>query len=118
MDEDQELDLARALEYALDPSGLPALIDTYMESLATSRKALDQAMRDHHVQEIALQLHAFKGFMPIFAGASLSQAIVDLEHLAKAGNLAAVLSAWEALSPRLERLEGELTRARQRYHQV
>ncbi len=118
MDEDQELDLARALEYALDPGGLPALIDTFMESLATSRKALDQAMRDHHGQEVALQLHAFKGFMPIFAGASLSQAIVDLEHLAKAGNLAAVLSAWEALSPRLERLEGELTRARQRYHQV
>jgi len=118
MDEDQELDLARALEYALDPSGLPALIDTFMESLATSRKALGQAMREHHGHEVALQLHAFKGFMPIFAGASLSQAIVDLEHLAKAGNLAAVQSAWEALSPRLERLEGELTRARQRYHQA
>ena len=118
VEDDQELDLARALDYALDPSGLPALIQTFRESLTTSRKALDLALREHHAQEVVLQLHAFKGFMPIFAGASLSQAIVDLEHLAKAGNLAAVQSAWEALSPRLERLEVELTRARQRYHQA
>lgn len=117
VDDDQELDLARALDYALDPSGLPALIQTFMESLATSRKALDQALRDHHAQEVALQLHAFKGFMPIFAGASLSEAIVDLEQLAKTGTLASVQAAWEALAPRLHRLEWELTRTQERYHQ-
>mgnify|MGYP006288953697 FL=1 len=116
VDDHQELDLARALDYALDPSGLPALIQTFMESLATSRKALDQALRDRHAQEVALQLHAFKGFMPIFAGASLSEAIVDLEQLAKTGTLASVQAAWEALAPRLQRLEWELTRTQERYH--
>jgi hypothetical protein len=63
-----------------------------------------------------LQLHAFKGFMPIFAGASLSLAIADLERLAKGDHLADVQSAWLALAPRLDRLEWELTRTQQRYH--
>jgi len=117
VEDNQELDLARALDYALDPSGLPALIQTFMESLTTSRKALDQALSEHHAQEVVLQLHAFKGFMPIFAGASLSEAIVDLERLAKTGTLASVEAAWEALAPRLDRLEWELTRTQERYHQ-
>ena len=117
VDDDQELDLARALEYALDPSGLPALIDTFMESLGASRKALGQALHEQDAQEVALQLHAFKGFLPIFAGASLSATIADLERLAKTGNLDAVQSAWEALAPRLDRLAWELTRTQQRYHQ-
>ncbi len=116
MEDDQELDLARALEYALDPSGLPALIQTFMESLATSRQALDRALQAQHAQEVALQLHAFKGFMPIFAGASLSQAIADLERLAKGGHWADVQTAWLALAPRLDRLQWELTRTQQRYH--
>ena len=117
MEDDQELDLARALDYALDPSGLPALIQTFRESLTTSRKALDLALSEHHAQEVVLQLHAFKGFMPIFAGASLSEAIVDLERLAKTGTMASVQASWAALAPRLDRLEWELTRTQERYHQ-
>ena len=117
VEDDQELDLARALDYALDPSGLPALIQTFRESLTTSRKALDLALSEHHAQEVVLQLHAFKGFMPIFAGASLSEAIVDLERLAKTGTMASVQASWAALAPRLDRLEWELTRTQERYHQ-
>jgi CheY-like chemotaxis protein len=116
MDKDQELDLARALDYALDPSGLPALIETFMDSLAASRKALNQAFQDRDANQVALQLHAFKGFMPIFAGASLSSAIVALEQQSRTQALASLCADWQAMAPRLDRLVEELTRARQRYH--
>ena len=116
MDKDQELDLARALDYALDPSGLPALIETFTDSLAASRQALNQAFEDRDANQVALQLHAFKGFMPIFAGASLSGAIVALERQSRTQDLASLYADWQAMAPRLDRLVEELTRARQRYH--
>ena len=116
VDDDQELDLARALDYALDPSGLPDLIKTFMESLAASRSAMDQALQAQDAVEIALQLHAFKGFMPIFAGESLSLAITELERRSRTESPAAIQLTWEAMAPRLDRLVLELTRTRQRYH--
>ncbi len=116
MDENQELDLERALDYALDPSGLPALMTTFMESLSAARDALTQAFDAHDAEAVALQLHAFKGFMPIFAGESLSAAIVALEGQTRTAPLASLRADWLAMAPRLDRLAQELTRSRQRYH--
>lgn len=116
VDDDQELDLDRALDFALDASSLPTLIETFKESLASARGLLAQALHDQDAQAVSLQLHACKGFIPIFAGESLSQAIAELELQSKVQPVAWVQAGWEALSPRLDRLLWELDRARQRYH--
>jgi hypothetical protein len=72
------LDLNRAQEFALDPEQLRELVATFEHSLAQEMAVIDAALVAQDAQKVEHALHVLKGFLPLFTGAPLAQAIMDL----------------------------------------
>jgi HPt (histidine-containing phosphotransfer) domain-containing protein len=102
------LDLNRAKEFAFDPEQLRELVASFELSLGQEMAVIDAALEAQNAQKVELALHALKGFMPLFTGAAMAQAITDLYQTSRVAPLAQTQAAYTVLQPDLVTLLSEV----------
>ena len=102
------LDLNRAKEFAFDPEQLRELVATFELSLGQEMAVIDAALKAQNAEKVAHALHALKGFMPLFTGESMAQAISDLYQTSRVAPLAETQAGYTALAPNLSTLQSEV----------
>jgi len=98
------LDLTRAKEFALEADQLRELVVTFEQSLVQEMAVIHAGVAAGEALKVEHSLHALKGFMPLFATASLAQAMTDLYQTSREKPLDVTAPAFTALVPSLEAL--------------
>jgi HPt (histidine-containing phosphotransfer) domain-containing protein len=95
------LDLNRAKEFAFDPEQLRELMATFEQSLGQEMAIIDAAIAAQDALKVEHALHALKGFMPLFTGESLAQAMTNLYQTSREEPLAVTQASYTRLVPDL-----------------
>ena len=98
------LDLTRAKEFAFEPDQLRELVVTFEQSLVQEMAIIQAGIASGDALKVAHSLHALKGFMPLFAAASLAQAMTELYATSREQPLSVTGPAFTALVPSLDAL--------------
>jgi HPt (histidine-containing phosphotransfer) domain-containing protein len=98
------LDLSRAKAFALEADQMRELVVTFEQSLAQEIAVIQAGLVAQDALKVEHALHALKGFMPLFAVESLSQAMTDLYKTSREQALSVTGPAFTALVPSLEAL--------------
>ncbi len=98
------LDLTRAKEFAFEADQLRELVMTFEQSLAQEMALIQAGLASGDTLKVEHALHALKGFMPLFATASLAQAMTDLYQTSREQPLDVTGPIFTALVPSLEAL--------------
>jgi HPt (histidine-containing phosphotransfer) domain-containing protein len=102
------LDLTRAQEFALDPQQLRELVTTFEQSLAQEMTVIQAGLAHHDALKVEHSLHALKGFMPLFTGEPLAQAVTTLYQSSRNQALEVTGAEFTALVPSLNTLLAEV----------
>jgi len=102
------LDLTRAQEFAFDQGQLRELVVTFEQSLAEEMANIQAGLAAKDALKVEYSLHALKGFMPLFAAESLTQAMTDLYQSSREQPLDVVNPIFTALVPNLYQLLAEV----------
>jgi HPt (histidine-containing phosphotransfer) domain-containing protein len=98
------LDLSRAKEFAFEADQLRELVVTFEQSLTQEMAIIQAALTTGEALKVEHSLHALKGFMPLFATASLAQAVTDLYQTSREKPLEVTGPLFTALVPSLQTL--------------
>jgi HPt (histidine-containing phosphotransfer) domain-containing protein len=101
------LDLTRAKEFAFEADQLRELVVTFEQSLAQEMAIIQSGLAAGDALKVEHALHALKGYMPLFASASLAQAMTDLYQTSREKPLDVTGPIFTALVPSLETLLDE-----------
>jgi len=87
---------------------LAELVRLFVEERAQLIASLETSLRDGDAQELARAAHKAKGVCGNLSAPGAQQAAVELEHLARRGELALATDVFLRLRGQIERLEAEL----------
>lgn len=102
------LDMAQAVDYVGDAGQARDLLRMLDEALRADVPALRRLVGQGDLNGAQRLLHPLKSFVPIFCSHDLAGKVAQVEALSKAGDLAALRTAWETLEPALRALQTQI----------
>ena len=102
------LDLAQAQALAGEADALRSLVESFRDSLQTELLRLDAAAQANDGEDLSMGLHALKGFVSLFCGTDLAQALTHLYQDSRQQSASAMVARYRALEPALRALHAEV----------